>query len=241
MKNSNHKKALWLFLLLPLLQSGCSTPQKLPGGPKFPADFPEQSYLNAAIDPEKHVYKIDNEGSLLTLRVYRGGLMARLGHDHVIASHDVQGYIALNRAGGQCHADIFVPLKLLIVDDPQLRAAANLDTAPSENDIANTKTNMLKSIDAKNFPFVQLFSEDCSAGLSGQRIPVELTFHGITQRRNLQIKMEEINDERLVISGEFSINQKDFDIQPFSVMGGLLKVKDGVDISYQLTAQRIRR
>lgn len=167
--------------------------------------------------------------------------MARLGHDHVIASHNMQGYIALNQTGGQCQANIFVPLKLLIVDDPQLRAAANLDTAPSENDIANTKTNMLKSIDAKNFPFVQLFSENCSAGLSGHRIPVELIFHGINQRRNLQIKMEEINDERLVISGEFSINQTAFDIEPFSVMGGLLKVKDKVDISYQLTAQRIKR
>ena len=241
MKNLNHKKSLWLFLLLTLLQGGCSTRQHLPVGPKYPADFPEQSYLNAATDPEKHVYKIDNERSLLTLRVYRGGLMARLGHDHVIASHNVQGYIALNQTGGQCQADIFVPLTLLIVDDPQLRAAANLGTAPSENDIANTKTNMLKSIDAKNFPFVKLLSEDCSAGLSGHRIPVELTFHGINQRRNLQIKMEEINDERLVISGEFSINQTAFDIEPFSVMGGLLKVMDKVDISYQLTAQRITR
>jgi len=240
-ENLNHKKALWLFLLLTLFQSGCSTRQQLPAGPKYPTDFPEQSYLNAANDPEKLVYKIDNDLSLLILRVFRSGLMARLGHDHVIASHNVQGYIALNKAGGQCQADIFVPLLLLDVDDPQLRAAANLDTAPSENDIANTKTNMLKSIDAKNFPFVQLFSEDCSAGLSGHKIPVGLTFHGITQRRNLHIKMEEINDERLVISGEFSVNQTDFDIQPFSVMGGLLKVKDEVGISYQLTAQRITR
>lgn len=207
----------------------------------LPANFPGQSYLVAAADPEKHIYKIDSDKSLLTLRVYRSGVMARLGHDHFIASQSVQGYIALNQNVGQCKADIFVPLLLLNVDDPQLRAAAKFDTTLSEKDIANTKTNMLKSIDAENFPFVQLTSEHCSAGLSGDKVSVVLTLHGIDQRRNLQINLETVDDEKLVVSGEFSINQTDFDIEPFSVMGGLLKVKDKVDIAYQLTAQRVTR
>jgi hypothetical protein len=48
-----------------------------------------------------------------------------------------------------------------------------------------------------------------------------------------------IDDDQLVIDGKFSIYQTDFGIEPFSVMGGLIKVEDNVDFTYQLTVQRI--
>jgi len=228
-----------LLLLLILVLNGCITRQELPDGPAQPANFPEQSYLSASSDPEKFIYKIDSGLSQIVMLVYRGGVMARLGHDHVIASQNVQGYIALNRKDGLCHADIFVPLLMLIVDDPQLRAAAELNTTPSKTDITETKSNMLTSIDAVNFPFVQLSSEDCSGGLSGDIIPVVLTLHGVSKQRDIQIDLKSIDDDQLVIDGEFSIYQTNFGIEPFSVMGGLIKVEDNVDFTYQLTAHRI--
>ena len=128
---------------------------------------------------------------------------------------------------------------MLIVDDPQLRAAEELDTTPSTRDIADTKSNMLTSIDAVNFPFVQLSSENCSGGLPGDITPVVLTLHGVSQQRDLQIDLKSIDDDQLVIDGKFSIYQTDFGIEPFSVMGGLIKVEDNVDFTYQLTVQRI--
>ena len=246
---SNHKTGqrsgparqttVWQFLLLTLVLSGCSTRQELPDGPTQPTNFPEQFYLSASSDPEKFIYKLDGDLSQIVLRVYRGGVMARLGHDHVITSQNVQGYIALSKNDDQCRADIFVPLLMLNVDDPQQRAAAELDTTPSTKDIADTKSNMLTSIDAVNFPFAQLSSEDCSGGLSGDIIPVVLTFHGVSRQLDLQIDLKSIADDQLVIGGEFSIYQTDFGIEPFSVMGGLITVEDNVDFTYRLTAQRI--
>lgn len=165
--------------------------------------------------------------------------MERLGHDHIIASQNAQGYVALNKKNGQCRADIFVPLSMLIVDDPQLRAVAELDTTPSSTDIAGTRNNMLLSLEAANHPFAQISSQDCSGGLSGSKTSVVLTIHGANQKRNLQINLQSIDDNQLVISGEFSINQTDFGIEPFSIMNGLIKVEDKVDLTYRLTAQRI--
>lgn len=227
------------LLLLTLVFGGCTTQQERYDGPEQPADFPEQLYLMAAPDPEKSIYKIDSDLSQIVLRVYRGGAMARLGHDHVIASQDVQGYIVLNKKSGQCHADFFVPLSKLDVDDPQLRAAAGLTTTPSLKDIAGTKNNMLISIEAAIFPFAQLSSKDCSGGLSGDETSVVLSLHGVSQQRNLQIKLQPIENRQLIISGEFSIKQTDFAIEPFSIMNGLIKVEDRVDLTYRLTAQRI--
>jgi len=165
--------------------------------------------------------------------------MARLGHDHVIASQDVQGYIALDKTSGQCRADLFVPLSMLIVDDLELRAEAGLDTTPSPEDIAGTKNNMLLSLEAADFPFTQLSSKDCSGGLSGDKAAVIFTLHGVNQQRDLQINLQLIDNKQLLISGEFSIRQTDFGIEPFSIMGGLIKVEDNVDLNYRLTARRI--
>lgn len=228
-----------VFLLLSLVLGGCVTQQKVYEGPAQPSDFPEQFYLEVASDPQKSIYKIDSDLSQIVLRVYRGGAMARLGHDHVVSSQNVQGYIALNKESGQCHADFFAPLSMLIVDDPELRIAAELDTTPSPSDIAGTKNNMLISLEAANFPFVQLASKDCSGVLSGTETTVVLTLHGVSQQRNLQINLQSIDDNQLLISGEFSIKQTDFGIEPFSIMSGLIKVEDKVDLTYQLTAQRI--
>ena len=230
---------LLIFLLLTLFLSGCSSRQELSEGPAQPSDFSEQFYLESASNPQQFIYKIDSDLSRLVLRVYRGGAMARLGHDHVISSQDVQGYIALDKESGQCRADFFIPLSTLIVDDPQLRAVAELDTTPSSSDIADTKHNMLISLEAANFPFVQLGSKDCSGVLSGVETTVMLSLHDVNQQRNLQINLQSIDDNQLVISGGFSIKQTDFGIEPFAIMGGLIKVEDKVDLTYQLTAQRI--
>jgi hypothetical protein len=215
------------------------TQQELSEGPVQPANFPEQFYLKASAEPEKSIYRINSDLSQIILRVYRGGMMARLGHDHIMVSQSVQGYIAINKNDGQCHTDIFVPLSKLVVDDPQLRAAAELDTTPSPADIAGTRNNMLVSIDAADFPFAQLSSDDCSGGLSGNKTPVILTLHGVKQQRNLHVNLQQIDDNQLLISGKFSIKQTYFGIEPFSIMNGLIKVEDKVDLTYQLTAQRI--
>jgi hypothetical protein len=98
-------------------------------------------------------------------------LMQRLGHDHIVASRHLQGYVLLKDDAGTadaCRATFFVPLAALIVDDPALREQANLTTKPSPASIAGTKRNMLLSLDAEVFPFVHLTSTNCSPGLTDQ-------------------------------------------------------------------------
>lgn len=185
------------------------------------------------------VYRADSKLSQILVRAYRGGVMALLGHEHIIASQDVQGYILLNKTAGLCQADLFVPLAKLNVDDPQLRAEAALKTTPSLSSIDNTKKNMLKSIDAINFPFAQLHSSDCSAALSGKETKVVLTIHGVQQERQLAIALQQAQDNQLIVSGKFSILQTEFGIEPFSVFNGLIKVEDKLDLTYQLVFTEI--
>lgn len=45
--------------------------------------------------------------------------------------------------------------------------------------------------------------------------------------------------ERIEVSGSFAINQSDFGIEPFSVLGGALTVQDRVDLSFAIRGARI--
>src|SRR5712672_1136136 len=134
-----HRVAL-AAALVALMLAGCAPPvRKLapaPAGP--PAGFPE-GYYREALAQGKPVLRVDPAESLVVIEVRRSGSLARLGHDHVVASHDVTGYVA----PGEGRADLYVALARLTVDEPALRVEAGFETQPTESDIAATRSNML--------------------------------------------------------------------------------------------------
>ena len=109
-----------------------------PGEVQPPAEFP-QGYYRQAVG--RRVSRRSGE-SLVVIEVRRAGSLARLGHDHVVASHDVNGYVAPQEG----RADLYVPLARLAVDEAALRAEAGFDTQPTESDIGGTRANMLEKV-----------------------------------------------------------------------------------------------
>lgn len=219
-------------VLLALALASCTNHTDNNPQPAMPADVPSDQYSATGTD----VYRVDSQQSQILIKVRRGGLMAKLGHDHIVSSDQLQGFIQLDSAKGLCEAAFFVPLGLLEVDNQLLREQAQMDTEPSAADIAGTKSNMLKSLEAHLFPFAQMRSSDCSNLLAGDRVAVELELHGVTLRRQLSINWQQVSPQTLVASGSFSILQSDYGITAFSIMNGLIKVEDRLDISFQVTA-----
>jgi polyisoprenoid-binding protein YceI len=216
------------------LLAGCALlapePAPRPAAPVVaPADFPEAHYRQAA-EQGKPVFRVDAAASLVVIEVRRSGSLSRLGHDHVVASRDVGGYVAPEEG----RADLYVPLTHLTVDEDRLRAEAGFDTQPTESDIAGTRANMLeKVLEADKFPFALIRVSGAGQG-SGQ-ITVALTLHG--QTRTLQVPARiEADGKRVSVSGELSFNQTDFGITPFSLFGGALAVRDAVDLRFRIHA-----
>jgi hypothetical protein len=54
----------------------------------------------------------------------------------------------------------------------------------------------------------------------------------------LTIKVAQPDIDSLELSGSFRILQSDFGIEPFSVFNGLLKVKDRLEISINLSLKK---
>lgn len=213
------------------LAAACSSRVALPPGGQAPVPpgFPEGYYRQARAE-NAEVFQVDPDRSLVAIEVRRGGSLARLGHDHLVASHGVQGYVAVARG----RADLFVPLDGLTVDEPALRTQAGFATAVSAEAAAGTRRNMLeKVLDSARYPFALIHVT--GAGADGAPVAVDLTLHGATRHYQVPVAVERSGRE-LVISGRMTVRQTDFGIAPFTVLGGALRVEDELAMDFRLVA-----
>lgn len=220
-------KTIATYLLAALLLGGCAA--RLPVPPAAaPADTSALWYQKAALAGQK-VYRIDAAQSLITVTVRRGGALARLGHDHVVASRTLEGFVAPD-AG---RADFHFRLDQMTVDEPALRSAAGLDTQPSADAIAGTRTNMLtRVLEAERYPLVLLHVERSDAGGT---LRLGVTLHGVTRSFDVPVKIERTTNT-LAASGMLRLLQTEFGITPMSIMGGAMTVQDPMELQFRIVA-----
>ena len=224
-----------------LMLSACAAPPPAPDIPVgAPPDFPVERYRSPAAG--ERIYAIDPDRSLVRVLALRGGALKRLGHDHVIASRDVAGFVRRFSTGGQSsrlEGDFYVALAALTVDEEALRQRAGFTTEPSDDDRAGTRSNMLKSLEANAYPFVtasvRTGAVEASATGQGVTANLELTLHGVTQTVAVPVTVS-LEGAALSALGRFELKQTDYGITPFSVLGGALAVQDTLEIQFELHA-----
>jgi len=228
-------KTFAALVIVAALTAGCAPPLQRPVEPveQAPTDFPAQ-YYREAIARGEPVFRIDPVRSLVVIEVHRAGSLARVGHDHVVASHDVQGYAAPDRG----RADLYVQLGALVVDEPELRAEAHFDTHPSETDIAGTRENMLtRVLEVDRYPFALVSVSGAFASAGDPDVDVALTLHGTTHATRIPLRIESQGDE-IVVTGSLAVQQTDFGIVPLSILGGAIQVANEVNLRFRVSARR---
>jgi len=198
-----------------------------------PAEFPDVYYRQVAARGQP-VYEVDPASSLVVIEVRRGGTLARLGHDHVVASHDVRGYLV--PADGR--ADLYLRLDRLVVDEPDLRAEAQFDTQPSDEAIAGTRANMLEKLGAGAHPWALIAVRDVAIDATGYRMNATLTLNGSTRTMDLSPQIV-LSAGEVGVDGRVALEQTSFGITPFSILGGALQVQDRVSVRFRIRARRV--
>lgn len=183
--------------------------------------------------------------SLLQIHVYRGGVMAKLGHNHVIASHHLRGQVQVADDPTATRFEIYLPVTELTVDEPELRARAGPDFATEVPPAARegTRRNLLSAdlLDASNYPEIQLRATDVVAASGGSYdLGVEILIKD--QARQVRVPVTLVReDHALVARGEFALKQSDLGLQPFRVAMGALVVLDEMQIRFEIAAREATR
>lgn len=213
-----------------MLLSACQPAPK----PQLPAvQTPAQKHAHAKR------YAIDPARSTIVLRVYRDGPLARFGHNHVIAVTQLQGTVFREADILQSDVELSFPAAGLSVDVPADRAAAGADfpgVLPPEA-IAGTRQHMLgpQLLAAVEYPQIALHSIAVKGQWPELQLFVEVNVRKFTSQLELPVHMTEA-ENTLIADGATKLSQVQLGLTPYSVLGGGLRVSDGIDVQFHLVA-----
>jgi len=188
------------------------------------------------------LFRVSSADSSVHILVYRGGTLASLGHNHVMSSTAITGYVWLGEPLTSSGFDIVVPANDLVIDDNGARAAEGDDFPLNISDSARegTKRHMLEDVqlDGEHYPFITLKAVTIVGTAAAPQITFNLTLKDQTRAITIPVELES-SERQLHVRGEFEIKQSDFGIKPFSVAMGAMQVQDAVKIKFDLKAERM--
>ena len=177
-------------------------------------------------------YVIDSRASRFTVQAFATGLMARMGHNPIIGIRDFSGEMQFNpdklEAGG---------FRLVIKS-----ASLSVQNDISDKDLREIERLMNQEVlETAKFPEIvyettsisisRMTDMLCSATLNGK-----LTLHGVTRNQTIVVRVALLGS-MLRVSGDFSLDQTDYNIKLVSVAGGALKLKNELSFSFEIVAR----
>jgi polyisoprenoid-binding protein YceI len=224
------------LVLLSLLLAACPRPVRPPAPAPTVPPTPAPDTRGAT------VYPVDPASSQLAIFVYRGGKLSRLGHNHVMTSHDVTGRVWVHPQFPKSGFELSFPVAKLVVDDAEARRAAGGDFPPDipQSDKDGTRKNMLKPevLDADNYPEVKLRAAKVGGTLEAPQVTAHITIKDASRDVEVPVKIA-VEGAKLRASGEFDVLQTQFGIKPFSVALGALEVQDRLHIKFTIVAEKL--
>jgi hypothetical protein len=206
---------------------------------------PQQPHVSAGpVDQQfpGKLYRVDESRSELRILVYKGGPLARLGHNHVMVNRALRGEVKLADSGSGFSLD--VPAAGFLVDDAQARREEGADFGSEVSDDAKSGTlrNMLSSavLDADEFPAITLRSIAVASpnGATGSgamiaTVAIEVAGHDSTIDVPFTVQSD---SNQLAATGSFDVRQSQLGLTPYSLMLGALQVQDGMTIKFKIVA-----
>jgi YceI-like domain len=223
-----------LAALLASCQTAKSRPEPAPQPPAAPVEQPAPA--QAVSGREFQVVTAESEVRIL---VYRSGSLAKLGHNHVITSHDLSGTVTLPDELTQAQFEIVMPVAPLAVDEPEKRAeeGAEFATLVSDDAREGTHRNMMKPevLDGEHFPAITLRSQSITGANGDFDVSFEIDVRGQKHVLTAPVHIEELGD-RLTAHGEMTVKQTDLGITPFTAAMGALAIRDEIRIRFDIHA-----
>jgi polyisoprenoid-binding protein YceI len=182
-------------------------------------------------------YQLDRSHSFVIAVTDKSGLFSMAGHRHAILAARWSADLSVDPASlAESSMSVTVPAAALVADSPEARRRAGLGAGPSAGDVPKIQEKMLgpEVLDAAQYPDIRF--ELTSVAVSAPdllSVTGRLTLHGQTRPVKMAVKFSQ-NANGFVFHGTFPLRQSDFGIAPPSVGLGTVKVKNEVEIRFQV-------
>jgi len=164
---------------------------------------------------------IDTQRSTITIHVGKSGLLSAAAHDHTIDAPISAGNIQESAAP---HIEFTVEsAKMTVKSDPKVDVKTQATIQADMQDM---------TLETKKFPEIAFRSSRVEKQPGGQwKVDGDLSLHGVTKPVSLTVK--QTGDSYITRT---VLKQTDFGIKPISIGGGMIKVKNEVEIDFQIFA-----
>ena len=188
------------------------------------------SYPRAA----SNAYQVDPAKSRVTIAVGKSGAFSFLGHKHEVSGPIESGSIDVdpgNLSGSRVSLAIATSsLKVSGADEP-----------PEDRPKVQEAMQSDQVLGVARYPRITFESTGVTGGQPGTPaldvvVAGRLTIRDVTRPVSVPVHVQ-LGDHSLNASGRFSVRQTEFGIKPISV-GGAVAVKDRLDITFSVAAQR---
>ncbi|MBC8548101.1 MAG: YceI family protein [Candidatus Brocadiales bacterium] len=175
-------------------------------------------------------YCLDTNSGELNVYTFKEGLLSKLAHDLLIDITEFKVNLEVPEAGfasGSLVLEIQAnSLKVICA----LKDGEKTD-ALKEKDIADIERDMgSKVLHPDKYPTVNFRSKAIQEKEGGYKINGELSLHGVTKSIDFDIDTSGGN-----LKGIITLLQKDYGIKPFKAMMGTLKIKNEINIVFDLS------
>ena len=183
--------------------------------------------------PEIVRYVFDTGVSRFTVRAFARGMLSAFGHSPAFAIHQYSGVVQFN-------PETLEGTSLRIAVE-----AASLEVADdiSDKDRRDIEREMRdRVLEIGKYPEIVYECSGVALNKTGDgqytvTLNGDLTLHGVTRGQSVTAKVV-VTGDILRALGECSLRQSDYNIKLVSAMGGGLKVKDEVKLSFDLVARK---
>ncbi|HET7789396.1 MAG TPA: YceI family protein [Gemmatimonadales bacterium] len=177
--------------------------------------------------PDSGVYRLVPE-TVILVRVTKTGLLAGLGHEHLIRARAFSGEVVYDSAD-LAHARVSISVP---ADSLEVMPAS--DSADAPKILATMREQVL---DVAHHPSIGFVSRSVTTGPQGLSIAGDFTLVGVTRPVTLDASIAVSHDTLRAVS-RFTIRQTDFGIHPYAKALGLVKVGDEVTVELTIVGVR---
>lgn len=169
-----------------------------------------------------HERPIDTQRSTITIHVGKAGMFSMAAHEHWVSAPIASGVI--DETGARVEFKVR-SASMMVKPDPKV-------DAKDHDQIQKHMEEM--TLETAKYPEITFRSTHVEKVAEGQfKVEGTLTLHGAFKPVTVIVKREGES-----YTGHTVIKQTDFGIKPISIAGGAIKIKDPVDIDFQIFPHR---